>query len=57
MFMAGPSRSLTSGGIFYSLARFSLPVLLTLFLQALYGLCSTAKVNQKLLESFFNSSG
>ena len=35
--MAGPSRSLTSGGIFYSLARFSLPVLLTLFLQALYG--------------------
>lgn len=55
--MAGPSRSLTSGGIFYSLARFSLPVLLTLFLQALYGLCSTAKVNQKLLESFFNSSG
>ena len=35
--MSYPSRSLTSGGIFSSLVRFSLPVLLTLFLQALYG--------------------
>ena len=51
------NRTLADGPIFSSLIRFAVPVLLTLFLQALYGLCSTAKVNQKLLESFFNSSG
>ena len=35
--MSVSSRSLTTGSIFQSLARFSLPILFTLFLQALYG--------------------